>query len=65
MKNVDPKYIARAAAVMGACGTACMPVGSLLLSAVVTKVSTEEFLYSACFCSYSCNLSLCKATDGD
>ena len=29
MKNADPKYIARAAAVMGACGSACMPVGSL------------------------------------
>jgi MFS family permease len=44
MKNADPKYIARAAAVMGACGEACMPVGSLLLSAVVTKVSTEVIL---------------------
>ena len=44
MKNADPKYIARAAAVMGACGTACMPVGSLLLSAVVTKVSTGVIL---------------------
>lgn len=44
MKNADPKYIARAAAVMGACGTACMPVGSLFLSAVVTKVSTEAIL---------------------
>ena len=44
MKNADPKYIARAAAVMGACGTACMPVGSLLLSAVVTKVRTEVIL---------------------
>ncbi|WP_035768586.1 MFS transporter [Butyrivibrio sp. NC2002] len=44
MKNADPKYIARAAAVMGACGTACMPLGSLLLSAVVTKVSTEAIL---------------------
>lgn len=44
MKNADPKYIARAAAVMGACGTACMPVGSFLLSAVVTKVSTEAIL---------------------
>ena len=44
MKNADPEYIARAAAVMGACGTACMPVGSLLLSAVVTKVSTEAIL---------------------
>jgi MFS family permease len=44
MKNADPKYIARAAAVMGACGTACMPVGSLLLSAVVTKASTEAIL---------------------
>ncbi|MBQ9301921.1 MFS transporter [Butyrivibrio sp.] len=44
MKNADPKYIARAAAVMGACGEACMPVGSLLLSAVVTKVSTEAIL---------------------
>lgn len=44
MKNADPKYIARAAAVMGACGTACIPVGSLLLSAVVTKVSTEAIL---------------------
>lgn len=29
MKNANPKYIARAAAVMGACGSACMPVGSL------------------------------------
>ena len=46
MKNADPKYIARAAAVMGACGAACMPVGSLLLSAVVTKVSTEVILVS-------------------
>ncbi len=44
MKNADPEYIARAAAVMGACGTACMPVGSLLLSAVVTKVSTGAIL---------------------
>ncbi|WP_081441777.1 MFS transporter [Butyrivibrio proteoclasticus] len=44
MKNADPKYIARAAAVMGACGTACMPVGSILLSAVVAKVSTESIL---------------------
>ena len=44
MKNADPQYIARAAAVMGACGTACMPVGSLLLSAVITKVSTEVIL---------------------
>lgn len=44
MKNADPKYIARAAAVMGACGKACMPVGSLLLSAVVTKVSIEAIL---------------------
>ena len=44
MKNADPKYIARAAAVMGACGTACMPLGSLLLSAVVTKVSTGAIL---------------------
>ena len=44
MKNADPKYIARAAAVMGACGSACMPVGSLLLSAVVTKVSTGAIL---------------------
>ncbi|WP_035778505.1 MFS transporter [Butyrivibrio sp. MC2013] len=44
MKNADPKYIARAAAVMGACGTACMPVGSLLLSAVITKISTEVIL---------------------
>ena len=44
MKNADPKYIARAAAVMGACGEACMPVGSLLLSAVVTKVSIEAIL---------------------
>ena len=44
MKNADPKYIARAAAVMGACGTACMPVGSLLLSALVVKVSTESIL---------------------
>lgn len=44
MKNADPQYIARAAAVMGACGTACMPVGSLILSAVVTKVSTEVIL---------------------
>ena len=44
MKNADPRYIARAAAVMGACGTACMPVGSLLLSAVVTKVSTGAIL---------------------
>lgn len=44
MKNADPKYIARAAAVMGACGTACMPVGSLLLGAVVTKVSTGAIL---------------------
>lgn len=44
MKNADPEYIARAAAVMGACGAACMPVGSLLLSAVVTKVSTGAIL---------------------
>ena len=44
MKNADPQYIARAAAVMGACGTACMPVGSILLSAVVAKVSTESIL---------------------
>ncbi len=44
MKNADPRYIARAAAVMGACGTACMPVGSLLLSALVAKVSTETIL---------------------
>ncbi len=44
MKNADPKYIARAAAVMGACGAACMPVGSILLSAVVAKVSTESIL---------------------
>lgn len=44
MKNADPKYIARAAAVMGACGEACMPVGSLLLSALVAKVSTEAIL---------------------
>ena len=44
MKNADPQYIARAAAVMGACGTACMPVGSLILSVVVTKVSTEVIL---------------------
>ncbi|WP_029233552.1 MFS transporter [Butyrivibrio sp. VCB2006] len=44
MKNADPKYIARAAAVMGACGTACMPVGSFLLSALVAKVSTESIL---------------------
>ncbi len=44
MKNADPKYIARAAAVMGACGAACMPVGSLLLSALVAKVSTESIL---------------------
>ncbi len=44
MKNADPEYIARASAVMGACGAACMPVGSLLLSAVVTRVSTEAIL---------------------
>ena len=44
MKNADPKYIARAAAVMGACGTACMPVGSFLLSALVARVSTESIL---------------------
>ncbi len=44
MKNADPKYIARVAAVMGACGAACTPVGSLLLSAVVAKVSTESIL---------------------
>ncbi|WP_167511292.1 MFS transporter [Pseudobutyrivibrio xylanivorans] len=44
MKNADPKYIARAAAVMGACGAECMPVGSILLSAVVAKVSTESIL---------------------
>ena len=44
MKNADPKYIARAAAVMGACSAACMPVGSLLLSALVTYVTTESIL---------------------
>ncbi len=44
MKSADPKYIARAAAVMGACGTACMPLGSLLLSALVANISTESIL---------------------
>ena len=29
---------------MGACSAACMPVGSLLLSALVTYVTTESIL---------------------
>ncbi len=44
MKCADPKYIARASAVMGACGSASMPIGSVLLSLVIAHVSSKNIL---------------------
>ncbi|MBP5222669.1 MAG: MFS transporter [Lachnospiraceae bacterium] len=44
MKSVDQKYIARAAGVMNAAGTASMPVGSMLVSFLVVRVSTVRIL---------------------
>ena len=44
MKCADPKYIARASAVMGAAGSASMPIGSVLLSLIVSHVSSKSIL---------------------
>ncbi len=44
MKCADPKYIARASAVMGAAGSASMPIGSVLLSLIVAHVSSKSIL---------------------
>ncbi len=44
MKYADPKYIARASAVMGAAGSASMPIGSVLLSLIVSHVSSKSIL---------------------
>jgi MFS-type transporter involved in bile tolerance (Atg22 family) len=40
MKTVDHEYMARASAVFGAFSTAAMPVGSLLVSALVSRIAT-------------------------
>ena len=50
MKSVDKSYMARASAVFGAVATAAMPIGSLLVSALVAKISTRTILFfSAAF----------------
>ena len=40
MKSVETEYMARASAVFNASATAAMPIGSLLVSALVSKVGT-------------------------
>ena len=50
MKSVDSKYIARASAVFNASATAAMPIGSLLVSALVAFIPTAKILiFSAIF----------------
>ena len=44
MKCADPQYIARASAVMGAAGSASMPIGSVLLSLIVSHISSKSIL---------------------
>ena len=44
MKSVEMEYMARASAVFGAVATAAMPIGSLLVSALVASMSTDRIL---------------------
>ena len=50
MKSVDADYMARASAVFNSSATAAMPVGSLLVSLAVSRVSTNSIMiFSALF----------------
>ncbi|MBO6241144.1 MAG: MFS transporter [Butyrivibrio sp.] len=44
MKSVETEYMARASAVFNASATAAMPIGSLLVSALVAKVGTLNMM---------------------
>ena len=44
MKSVEMEYMARASAVFGAVATASMPIGSILVSALVARISTDKIL---------------------
>ena len=41
VNSVDRDYLARASSVLGASATAAMPIGSFIVSASATKLSTE------------------------
>ncbi len=50
MKSVDSDYMARAAAVFNASSTASMPIGSLIISALLAHIATSRILiFSAVF----------------
>ena len=44
MRSVDREYLARASAVFNAFSTAAMPIGSLLVSVLVTRVTTDRII---------------------
>ncbi len=47
MKYVESGYMARASAVFNAFSTAAMPVGSLLVSILVSRISTDKLMLFA------------------
>ena len=47
MKSVDSQYMSRASAVFNASATASMPVGSLLVSALLARIATERIMLFA------------------
>ncbi|WP_026528191.1 MFS transporter [Butyrivibrio sp. VCD2006] len=44
MKSVDSEYMARASAVFNAFSTAAMPIGSLLVSVLVSRIATDRLM---------------------
>ena len=46
MKSVDREYIARASAVFNSLSTAAMPIGSLLVSILVSHMATDKIILS-------------------
>ena len=44
MKSVDKKYMARASAVFNAFSTAAIPIGSLIVSALVSRIATDKIM---------------------
>jgi MFS family permease len=47
MKSVSSEYMARASAVFNAFSTAAMPIGSLLVSILVSRISTDKLMLFA------------------
>ncbi len=49
MKSVDSEYMARASAVFNAFSTAAMPIGSLLVSILVSHIATDKIMLCGSF----------------